>query len=92
MTERFQVAENPDQRSQLRYRIRLPIDGGLVLKAREPWPHFSRVFCANDSVPWDDTVPLVDEADVMLCRRRGAAIDLMLDRPRLARCQLVFSP
>ena len=91
MTERFQVAENPDQRSQLRYRIRLPIDGGLVLKAREPWPRFARVFCANDSAPWDDTVPLVDEADVVLCRRRGAAIDLVLDRPRLARCQFVFT-
>lgn len=91
MTERFQVAPNPDERSQLRYRIRLPIDGGLVLKAREPWPRFARVFCANDAAPWDDSVPLVDEANVVICRRRGAAIDLVLDRPRLARSQFVFT-
>ena len=27
----------------------------------------------------------------MLCRRRGAALDLVLDRPRLARSQFVFT-
>jgi ERCC4-type nuclease len=28
---------------------------------------------------------------VRLCRRRGAAIDLVLERPRLSRCQFVFT-
>jgi hypothetical protein len=34
---------------------------------------------------------LVDEAAVLACKRRGAAIDLVLDRPKLARSQFVFT-
>jgi ERCC4-type nuclease len=33
----------------------------------------------------------VDQAEVALCRRRGAAIDLVLNRPKLARSQFVFT-
>jgi ERCC4-type nuclease len=33
----------------------------------------------------------VDDVEVLLCRRRGAAIDLVLDRPSLARSQFVFT-
>ena len=34
---------------------------------------------------------LVEEANVLLCRRRGAAIDLVLDRRQLSRSQFVFT-
>ena len=34
---------------------------------------------------------LVDEAGVLVCHRGGAAIDLVLDRPQLARSQFVFT-
>jgi hypothetical protein len=91
MTERFRVARNPDISSSLPYLVWLPIDGGLVLKAREPWPRYARVFCAQDPAPWTEGRELVDEAAVVLCTRRGAAIDLVLDRPRLARSQFVFT-
>jgi hypothetical protein len=91
MTDSFKVARNPDPRSRLPYLVRLPIDGGMVLKAREPWPRAARVYCSDEGTPWDEGAGLVDEAAVMLCRRRGAAIDLVLDRPQLARSQFVFT-
>src|SRR5215471_14346446 len=89
--ERFRVARNPDPESRLPYLIWLPIEGGLVLKARETWPRANRVFCARDANPWDDSGDLLDDVPVVLCRRRGAAIDLVLDRPSLARSQFVFT-
>lgn len=90
MSALFRVAHNPDPESRLPYLVWLPLEGGVVLKAREPWPRASRVFCAHDGT-WDETAALVDEAPVLLCRRRGAAIDLVLDRPQLARSQFVFT-
>ncbi len=87
----FRVARNPDPESRLPYLVWLPLEGGLVLKAREPWPRAARVFCAHDGSPWDEAAGLVDQSAVLLCRRRGAAIDLVLDRPQLARSQFVFT-
>jgi hypothetical protein len=91
MQERFRIARNPDSVSKLPYLVWLPIDGGLVLKARETWPRAARVFCSHEHTQWDESAGIVDEADVSLCRRRGAAIDLVLDRPQLARSQFVFT-
>jgi hypothetical protein len=85
------VARNPDPASRLPYLLWLPVDAGLVLKARDTWPRAARVFCLEEGTEWDDSAAVVDEADVVLCRRRGAAIDLILDRPRLARSQFVFT-
>lgn len=89
--QRFRVARNPDPDSRLPYLLWLPIDGGLVLKARDTWPRANRVFCAQDGTSWDESAGLVEESNVVLCRRRGAAIDLLLDRPQLARSQFVFT-
>ncbi|MDQ6791444.1 MAG: ERCC4 domain-containing protein [Candidatus Dormibacteraeota bacterium] len=91
MNSLFRVARNPDPESRLPYLVWLPIEGGLVLKARDAWPRLARVFCADEATPWDDSAGLVDEAAVLICRRRGAAIDLVLDRPKLARSQFVFT-
>ncbi len=91
MNDRFRVARNPDQESRLPYLVWLPIEGGKVLKARDVWPRSSRVFCSEEGVPWDESAGIVDEASVLVCRRRGAAVDLVLDRPRLARSQFVFT-
>src|SRR5487761_1459307 len=88
---RFRVARNPDPESRLPYLIWLPIDGGLVLKVRETWPRANRVFCAQDAIGWDASVGLLEDVAVRLCRRRGAAIDLVLDRPSLSRSQFVFT-
>ena len=91
MTRRFRVVRNPDPDSRLPFLLWLPIEGGLVLKARESWPRATRVFCAEGGTPWDESSELVDDAQVVLCRRRGAAIDLVLDRAQLARSQFVFT-
>ncbi len=88
---RFRVARNPDADSRLPYLIWLPIEGGLVLKARETWPRASRVFCAQDATGWDRAAEQLEDVPVLLCRRRGAAIDLVLDRPSLSRSQFVFT-
>jgi hypothetical protein len=91
MSERFRVAHNPDPESKLPYLLHLPVDGGIVLKARETWPRAARVFCIQDGTPWDESAGIVDEAEVVVCRRRGAAVDLVLARGQNARAQFVFT-
>ena len=87
----FVVARNPDPDSRLPYLVRLPIDGGLILKVRDTWPRTSRVFCARIEGGWPPDAEIVEEIPVTLCRRRGVAIDLVLDRPREFRSQFVFT-
>jgi hypothetical protein len=87
----FVVARNPDPDSRLPYLVRLPIDGGLILKVRDTWPRTSRVFCARVAEGWPSGVEVLEEVRVALCRRRGVAIDLVLDRPRENRSQFVFT-
>ncbi len=87
----FTIARNPDPDSRLPYLVRLPIDGGLVLKVRDTWPRTSRVFCARVEDGWPGEAEVIEEVPVTLCRRRGVAIDLVLDRPRENRSQFVFT-
>lgn len=90
--EKFVIAKNPDAESALPYLIRLPIDGGLVLKARDVWPRTGRVYCHPAGAPLPDDAEILEEVAVRVCARRGAAmIDLVLDRPREARSQLLFT-
>lgn len=35
---RLVIARNPDPDSSLPYLLRVPVDGGLLLKARDTWP------------------------------------------------------
>jgi hypothetical protein len=87
----FLVARNPDADSRLPFLLRLPLEGGLVLKARELWPATARVYCHRFEQAWPEDAEIVEQTPVLLCRRRGAAIDLVLDRPRLSRSQFVFT-
>ncbi len=87
----FVVARNPDPDSRLPYLLRLPIDGGLILKVRDTWPRTSRVFCARVDDGWPPEAEIIEEIPATLCRRRGVAIDLVLDRPRENRSQFVFT-
>lgn len=88
---KFVIAKNPDPDSRLPYLIRLPIDGGLVLKVRDTWPRTSRVFCARVDGAWPAEAQVLEEVPVSICRRRGVAIDLVLERPRENRSQFVFT-
>lgn len=87
----FLVARNPQPDSQLPYLVRLPLEHGLVLKVRAPWPTTARVYCHRFEEPWPTDPDIIDEAVVLVCRRRGPAVDLVLDRPRQARSQFVFT-
>lgn len=87
----FLVARNPQPDSRLPYLVRLPLGDGLVLKARAPWPATARVYCHRYEEPWPNNADIVDEAVVLVCRGRGPAVDLVLDRPRQARSQFVFT-
>jgi hypothetical protein len=87
----FLVARNPEADSRLPYLLWLPLEGGLVLKAREPWPATARVYCHRFDEPWPENAEIVEQTPARRCRRRGAAIDLVLERPRLARSQFVFT-
>ncbi|CAN5836161.1 hypothetical protein BH23ACT12_BH23ACT12_15840 [soil metagenome] len=91
MTDTFLVARNPDPESKLPYLVRLPLEGGLVLKARDTWPRSARIYCHPAQDEWNQTLEIVDDVPILICRRRGASIDLVLDRPALARSQFVFT-
>jgi hypothetical protein len=90
-TRVFLVARNPDAVSTLPYLLRLPLEDGIVLKARASWPATARVYCHRFEQAWPAQAEIIEQTPVLLCRRRGAAIDLLLDRPRLARSQFVFT-
>ena len=87
----FVVARNPDADSALPYLVRLPLGSeGLVLKVRETWPRTAKVYC-HPSTDWPDATEVVERVPVRSCTRRGAAIDLVLDRGRENRSQFVFA-
>jgi hypothetical protein len=87
----FLVARNPQEDSRLPYLVRLPLEGGLILKARAIWPATARVYCHRYEDPWPKDAEIVAQAPVLHCQRRGAAVDLVLDRPRQTRSQFVFT-
>src|SRR5579884_402907 len=87
----FEVAANPDPDSTLPFVIRLPLPGGaLVLKARDSWPRTAKVYC-HRADSWPQDAQIVERVPVRSCQRRGVAIDLVLDRARENRSQLVFT-
>lgn len=89
--EDFVVARNPDGASSLPFLVRLPLRSGpVVLKARDTWPRTSKVYC-HPSEDWPADPSIVERVAVRSCVRRGATIDLVLDRGRESRSQFVFT-
>lgn len=86
------IAVNPDPGSRLKYLVHLPLDGGIVLRTSGTWPREKALFCYR--VPrsdWPDEPEIVEQVPIRSCVRRGAAIDLVLDRGRENRSQIVFT-
>ncbi len=83
---------NPDPASSLPFLVRLPLgDDGIALKTRDTWPRTTKVYCHRaDAWPTGD-LEIVERVPVRSCVRRGAAIDLVLDRSREHRSQFVFT-
>jgi hypothetical protein len=89
--QEFVVAHNPDSGSSLPFLVRLPLRSGpVVLKVRDTWPRTSKVYC-HPSEDWPADPAIVERVPVRSCVRRGAAIDLVLDRGRENRSQFVFT-
>jgi len=86
----FVIARNPDSGSRLPYLLRIPLGAGVVVKARDTWPRTQAVYC-HPADEWPSDPEVVERIPVRLCARRGAAIDLVLDRGRENRSQFVFT-
>jgi len=87
----FVIARNPDGDSTLPYLLRIPLGAqGVILKARDTWPRTAKVYCHRVD-DWPVDAEVVERVPVRSCVRRGAAIDLVLDRGRENRSQLVFA-
>ncbi|MGQ0846221.1 MAG: ERCC4 domain-containing protein [Sporichthyaceae bacterium] len=84
------VARNPDPDSSLPYLLRLPI--GLVFRVKETWPRTAAVFCYPvPTSEWPAEPDVVERVPLVSCERRGAAIDVVADRAREQRSQIVFT-
>ncbi len=87
----FVVARNPEADSKLGYLIRLPLPNGpLVLKAADTWPRTAKVYC-HRADGWPEPAEIIQSVPVRECRRRGVAIDLVLERARENRAQFIFT-
>jgi hypothetical protein len=86
------IARNPDPDSRLGYLLRVPLGDGLVFRTAGTWPRTKALYCypVNES-EWPAEPEVVERVAVRSCRRRGAAIDLVLDRARENRSQLVYT-
>jgi len=69
-----------------------PLADGLVFRTSGTWPRTNALYC--HPVPadeWPTQPEIVEQVPLRSCARRGAAIDLVLDRGRENRSQLVFT-
>jgi hypothetical protein len=86
------IAANPDPDSSLPYLLRLPLGGGMLFRTSGTWPRTKALYC--HPVPldeWPARPEIVERVALRSCTRRGAAIDLVLDRGRENRSQIVFT-
>jgi hypothetical protein len=89
--DEFVIARNPDEDSKLPFLVRVPLPtGAVVLKTKDSWPRTPKLYC-HPSTDWPADPDIVERVAVRSCRRRGAAIDLVLDRARENRSQFVFA-
>jgi len=86
------IARNPDTESSLPYLLRLPIGEGLVFRTKDTWPRTAALFCFPVPMEeWPAEPDVVERVSLRSCARRGAAIDVVADRAREQRSQIVFT-
>jgi hypothetical protein len=89
--EDFVIARNPDDDSTLPYLLRVPLGpDGVILKSRDAWPRKTKVYCHRVE-EWPADAEVVERVPTRSCERRGAAVDLVLDRGRENRSQFVMT-
>jgi hypothetical protein len=88
----LQIAVNPDPDSRLPYLLRLPLAGGMVFRTSGTWPRTTALYCYPvPASEWPEDPDIVERVRLRSCVRRGAAIDVVADRGRENRSQLVFT-
>lgn len=84
------IAVNPDPDSRLPYLLRLPIGSGLVLRTAGTWPRTNALYCYPvEADEWPTDPQIVERVALRSCVRRGAAIDVVAERSRENRSQIV---
>ena len=93
VTRWFEITANPDPDSTLPWLLRLPLGpDGLVLKARDTWPRTAKIYCHRaEPTAWPTDPASVERVAVKVCERSGVAVDLVLDRGKENRSQIVFA-
>ncbi|WP_295697536.1 ERCC4 domain-containing protein [Lapillicoccus sp.] len=91
MTELL-IARNPDPDSSLSHLLLVPLGAGLLFRTSGTWPRTRALFCYPVHLrEWPAEPDIIERVAVRSCERRGAAIDLVLDRAREHRSQIVFT-
>jgi hypothetical protein len=87
------IAVNPDEDSRLPYLLRVPQPGGdLLFRTSGTWPRVKALDCYPVGLDdWPTDAVIVERLPLRSCQRRGAAIDVILQRSRENRSQLVFT-
>lgn len=86
------IADNPDADSSLPYLVWLPVGDGMVFRTKGTWPRTNALYCHPVPVTdWPDAPQIVERVPLKACTRRGAAIDVVADRGREQRSQIVFT-
>lgn len=88
----FIIARNPQPKSALPFIVGLPLSAGMFwLKAADRWPRTARVYCHPlGDAPRVEDLDVLERIETRVCRRVGAAIDLVLARRVNKRAQFVF--
>jgi ERCC4 domain-containing protein len=87
------IAVNPDEDSRLPYLLRVPQPGGdLLFRTSGTWPRVKALYCYPVGLEeWPTDAVIIERLPLRSCRRRGAAIDVIVQRSRENRSQLVFT-
>ncbi|MHA0286077.1 ERCC4 domain-containing protein [Mycobacterium sp. C3-094] len=87
------IAVNPDEGSSLRFLLRVPLPSGdLLFRTSDVWPRTKALYCHPvDLEEWPEAADIVERVPLRSCRRSGAAIDVIAERGRENRSQIVFT-
>jgi hypothetical protein len=86
------IARNPDAGSSLGYLLWLPLGEGLLFRTSDTWPRTKALYChPAEPREWPADPEVVERTALRSCARRGAAIDVVVDRARENRSQIVYT-
>jgi hypothetical protein len=86
------LARNPEPGSSLPLLMLVPVGEGLVFRTKATWPRTAALYL--HPVPrseWPNDAEVVERVPLRTCVRRGAAIDVVADRGRESRSQIVYT-